>query len=403
MREPQSSRFDRVKLADVVSPGETRDPRSTGKKNFTYVDIASVCNRTFSIESPKVIAGEDAPSRARKVIKTGDVLYATTRPYLKSIAPVPESLDNQICSTGFCVLRPTERILPEWLFYCATSEEVLSQITPLMRGATYPAVTDKDILGAVIPLPPIPEQCRIVSRIKECIERVEEIEELHQDVTHECNTLPTASKYDLWKDCEGGFKSVPLGDCVSSAKNGLYKHKKFHGTGSVLLRMFNIQDGELDMNRLERIRLTAKELSDFEVRNGDLVVSRVNSRELVGKSAVVLGLEEPAINEAMIIRLRLKREKADSRFLSWLINSPQFLHELRGRAKHAIGQSSINQTDLLSSKIPLPDLERQQEIIASAVRFLPIVRHLQAEFAPQGEVICHLRDAILRKAFAGEL
>jgi type I restriction enzyme S subunit len=105
----------------------------------------------------------------------------------------------------------------------------------------------------------------------------------------------------------------------------------------------------------------------------------------------------------MIIRLRLNPEKADSRFLSWLVNSPQFLHELRGRAKHAIGQSSINQTDLLSSMIPLPDLERQQEIVASAVRFLPIVRHLQAEFDPQGKVISHLRDAILRKAFAGEL
>jgi type I restriction enzyme S subunit len=235
------------------------------------------------------------------------------------------------------------------------------------------------------------------------MEKIEEIERLHGEVAYESKALPTASKYDLWKDCENEFEPVSLGECVSSAKNGLYKHKRFHGTGTVLLRMFNIRDGELDPRRLERVQVTAKELSDFEVRNGDLVVSRVNSRELVGKSAVVLGLSEPAINEAMIIRLRVEPKKADSQFLSWLINSPQFLHELRGRAKHAIGQSSINQTDLLSSKIPLPSLPKQQEIVASAIRFLPAVTDLQGEVNPQGEVISHLRDAILRKAFAGEL
>lgn len=334
----------------------------------------------------------------RYLIDSGDLLISWSATLGSFIWNRGKAVLNQHI---FKVIPNDEKVDKEFLHYLVLN--ALDEMAEHSHGIAMQHITKGKFEAIKVFVPPVSEQHRIVARIKECMEKIEEIEKLHDEVSYESKALPTASKYDLWKDCENEFELIPLGDCVSSAKNGLYKHKKFHGTGTVLLRMFNIRDGELDPRRLERVQVTAKELSDFEVRNGDLVVSRVNSRELVGKSAVVLGLSEPAINEAMIIRLRVDPEMADSQFLSWLINSPQFLHELRGRAKHAIGQSSINQTDLLSSKIPLPNLARQREIVTSAVRFLPAVTDLQAEVNPQGEVISHLRDAILRKAFAGEL
>lgn len=195
MMEPTKSSFDQfnqVSIGEVVSTCEKRDPRSLGKACFTYVDIASVSNKTFSIVSPKIIQGKDAPSRARKVIRSGDVIFSTTRPYLKSIARVTEELDNQICSTGFCVLRPSARILAEWLFFCAVSDDVLMQIKPLMRGATYPAVSDKDILSAIIPLPSLTEQREIISKMTDIMDRVVEIEKLRLQVVSEESGLRDA-------------------------------------------------------------------------------------------------------------------------------------------------------------------------------------------------------------------
>jgi type I restriction enzyme S subunit len=85
------------KIQEVVLSTETRNPRLHPEARFSYIDIASVSNSEFKICAAKELLGKAAPSRARKVIRSNDVLVATTRPYLRAIAKVPVDLDNQIC------------------------------------------------------------------------------------------------------------------------------------------------------------------------------------------------------------------------------------------------------------------------------------------------------------------
>jgi hypothetical protein len=103
----------------------------------------------------------------------------------------------------------------------------------------------------------------------------------------------------------------------------------------------------------------------------------------------------------MLIRLRLK-ERFVSALVGQLMNAPEFLHQLRGRAKHAIGQSSINQDDLLDTRIPKAPPELQQrlaeEITARIGRAQEVAGHLVG--IPEH---AHLQTAILSKAFAGQL
>src|SRR5688572_16980166 len=110
----------------VASTG-TRDPRKSPDQMFRYVDISGIDNRSKLITVARSIFGKDAPSRARQVIRTGDVLVATTRPNLNAVAMVPKELDNAICSTGFCVLRPGPDLNAEFLFAFVRSE-------PFVRG-----------------------------------------------------------------------------------------------------------------------------------------------------------------------------------------------------------------------------------------------------------------------------
>lgn len=150
-------------IGDVTVPTERHDPRTAPEDVFLYVDISSVS--AGEITSAREVLGKDAPSRARKVIRTGDVIVATTRPYLRSIAHVPPELDGQICSTGFCVLRSNDLVNPRWLFFFALSDALINQLVPRMRGASYPAVTDRDVLECTIVVPPLPEQERMVARL----------------------------------------------------------------------------------------------------------------------------------------------------------------------------------------------------------------------------------------------
>jgi len=121
---------------------------------FNYIDISSVDNAIGAVTDPKRLLGQDAPSRARKIVHTNDVIFATTRPYLKNIALIPSDLDHAICSTGFCVLVPKlDYCTPQYLFYAARSESIIQQLIPKQRGASYPAVLDQDIFNSYIPVP----------------------------------------------------------------------------------------------------------------------------------------------------------------------------------------------------------------------------------------------------------
>ncbi|MDA8085885.1 MAG: restriction endonuclease subunit S [Nitrospiraceae bacterium] len=152
---------------------ENRNPTATPDESFQYVDITSVDNVLKIIKGVKTLEGKDAPSRARQVILEGDVLISTTRPNLNAVALVPARLHNQICSTGFCVLRPKNILSGEFLFHYVKSPSFVKRLSDLVKGALYPAVTDKQVREQLIPVPPLPEQKRIVSILNEQMEAAE--------------------------------------------------------------------------------------------------------------------------------------------------------------------------------------------------------------------------------------
>jgi hypothetical protein len=100
-------------------------------------------------------------------VHTGDVLFATVRPYLRNIAAVPSNYDGEIASTGFSVLRPAKGIEPNFLFYNCIYAEFVDALSGAQYGVSYPAVKDEQVRAQYISLPPFKEQHRIVAKIEE--------------------------------------------------------------------------------------------------------------------------------------------------------------------------------------------------------------------------------------------
>lgn len=141
-------------------------------EEFKYIDISSVNRDTKRVENPQVMIGKDAPSRARKHIKSGDVLVSMTRPNLNAVALVPDELNGQIASTGFDVLR-TSDIDPRWIFNLVRTNNFVEAMSALVQGALYPAVRSKDIRGFVAPFAPLNEQKRIADKLDSILVRVD--------------------------------------------------------------------------------------------------------------------------------------------------------------------------------------------------------------------------------------
>jgi type I restriction enzyme S subunit len=154
------------KLSDVIEKGETINPTTNPDTKFSYIDVSSVDRKNFSISKTQTLRGKDAPSRARRLVKTGDVLFATVRPTLQRIAIVPEKLNGEVCSTGYIVLRPKASIIcSKFIFYYMLSEKVNTQMESLQTGASYPAVNDTQVKKLHISFPSLSEQKIIVARL----------------------------------------------------------------------------------------------------------------------------------------------------------------------------------------------------------------------------------------------
>jgi type I restriction enzyme S subunit len=142
-----------VLIGELVEPIERRDPSAQPEEPFIYIDIAGVNGELGVITDAKTLIAAEAPSRARQIIKANDVIVSTVRPYLRATALVPVQYDNQICSTGFCVLRRKTGIGFGFLYTLSRLQWFTDQLNARARGASYPAVTDADIFNLSVPHP----------------------------------------------------------------------------------------------------------------------------------------------------------------------------------------------------------------------------------------------------------
>ena len=161
---PVPESWDLRPLGTLCEKTESVDLRREGERVIEYIDVSSVSRQSLRIESTSRFKLRKAPGRARKRILKGDVIFATVRPTLLRTAVVPEQLDDQVCSTAFCVLRrDPKRTAEDFISYVVQREQFVQQLAVIETGASYPAVTDRIVKEQLVPVPPLNEQHEIVA------------------------------------------------------------------------------------------------------------------------------------------------------------------------------------------------------------------------------------------------
>jgi type I restriction enzyme S subunit len=371
-----------VPLTEITEKPKQVDPRRNPSMAFKYVDVSSVSRDTLTIVGWEEIKGAQAPSRARKLMKKEDIIIATVRPGLKRIAMVPDHLDGQVCSTGFCVIRcAREKADPTFVYFAVTSPQFVKSIAAHQKGSSYPAVADKQVMAEQIPFPPVVEQRRIaqvLSTIQGAIEAQDKViaaaRELKRSLMKHLFTygpvpVTETSRVPL-KETDIGpipehWELLDFGSLIAEGpQNGLYKPQSLYGGGTPIIRINDYENlGEIVTSAANRARLAEEEVTTFRLNRGDILINRVNSLSHLGKAALVGELREATVFESNMMRLAVNTARVIPEYAFRLLCTAAVREHFRAKSKRAVAQSSINQQDVKSLPFPLPPLAEQREVV----------------------------------------
>jgi type I restriction enzyme M protein len=343
-----SEEIETVRLGDVCVKCQQVSPASLGRPTFHYIDIDSVDNVSLRITEPKALPVGEAPRRAQKLVKSRDVLFSTVRPYLKNIAIVPPSLDGEIASTGFGVMRADEaRALPEYLFAVVSNQRFVDSSNDLTTGASYPAITENQLFDLEIPLPPLEEQRRIVAEI-----------EGYQKVLDGARQILAGYRFQL--DVAPDWESRPLGEiCQFIDYRGKTPEKSTSGIPLITAR--NIRFGFISREPAEFV--TEETYHEWMTRGfpkkGDVLFT---TEAPMGMAALIDHDNRFALAQRSIC-LSPNPEILSGGYLCRALLCEQVQKSLEA---HSTGSTvlGIKASSLKEIEIPIPPLQEQARIVA---------------------------------------
>lgn len=413
--------------------------------------ITDVQNNSVNWDSVPYCNITEEDKRKYSLVK-GDLVFARTGATVGKSFLIYGKVPEAVFASYLIRIILGNHVSNKFVYNYFQSLSYWQQISAGKLGIGQPNVNAEKLSAIIVPLPPLPEQHRIVAKIEELFTKLdagvealnkarielrryrqavlkhafegrltEEWRNTHKDEIEPASVLLERIKEERKKNAKGKFKELPpldtsdlpeipewwvwirLGETIDSMKNGIYKPRQFYNDdGVACLRMYNIENGMIVWKDIKRMNLTLEEIQEYELKPSDILVNRINSRELVGKAAPIpLGLET-CVYESKNIRLRLLTNYIESKYVGFwfLVFSRRYFNR---NAQQTVGMASINQGQLACVPIPLPPPPEQHTIIEEIERHFSIADEVEKTLEQSLKQAGRLRQSILKMAFEGKL
>ncbi|HOX44443.1 MAG TPA: restriction endonuclease subunit S [Myxococcota bacterium] len=321
---------------------------------FDYLDIGSVTTGRLA-KRPSRVRFADAPSRARRVLRSGDTIVSTVRTYLKAVLTVNEFSQPLVASTGFAVLSPRADTTPRCLGYVAQSDAFTHQVTAESVGIAYPAISETRLGNIDVTLPPPSEQAAIVRFLDWATGRLDRairakrnelalLGEIRQTITESAMQSPAALSVRLGVAAEQIWRPIERQKQQTYTPIGLFNRGRgiFH---KPLTEGANLGDSEF-----------------FWIEQDDLVLSGQFAWE--GAIAVAGTSDAGCIASHRFPILRARLQYLSASVLLAMLKTKFGALLLDHHSRGAAGRNRpLNPRTLLKEKIPIPPISVQQRIV----------------------------------------
>lgn len=399
-----------VRLKSVASWGSGGTP-SRKHEEYYNGDILWIktgeLNNGWIYDTEEKITDEGLKKSSAKLFPPYSVLIAMYGATIGKVAilGVPATT-NQACACAVC----NKSLLYMYLFYyCISQKNVFIEKG---KGGAQPNISQIILKQHPIPLPPLFEQQRIVERIEELFAKLDEAKERLQEaadsfavrkaaILHKAFTGELTKQWRLENGVsDESWEEKTIGEICSSLKYGTSKKSSDDGE-VVVLRMGNLQNGEIDWSNLAYTS-DEEDIKKYLLKSGDVLFNRTNSPELVGKTSIYRG-EMPAIYAGYLIKLDYEKNIVVGDYLNYYLNSSKAKEYYMQVKTDGVSQSNINAKKIGEFEIPLPTLSEQHEIVRLIDDLLARERKAQQATEQALASIDLMKKSILARAFRGEL
>ena len=383
-----------IPVGDLVESVMTWNPlRVPHEEVFNYIDLSALDQAAKSILGAREVTCGEAPSRARQLVSTGDILVSTVRPNLNGVAKVNSEFDGATASTGFCVLRPqVGRMSSSYLFHWVKSPQFVADMVTKATGASYPAVSDRIIFESLIPAPPLPEQRRIAA----ILDQADALRAKRREALAQLDSLPQSIFIEMFGDPVANPKGWPIRKFsdVGSLDRGASKHRPRNAPELLGGAYPLIQTGEI-ANCDGYVRSHDASYSEFGLRQSKLWPKGTLCITIAANIAKTGILTFDACFPDSVVGFKAEKPETVEFVRVWL----SFLQKALEAAAPESAQKNINLAILRDLNIPFPPISLQTKF-ADRVSATEVLKDThRAAMAELDTLFASLQH----RAFQGEL
>jgi type I restriction enzyme S subunit len=349
--------------------------RSGERPELRYLGMESIESQSGRLVDGALPKTPDAPEANSFAFTPEHVLYGKLRPYLNKVY-VPSFPGK--CSTELIPLRPTGRVLREYLAYFLRAPSTVEKIATRVAGARMPRADMSYVMSLPIPLPVSQEQRRIV----DLLSRAENIVRMRQEAEQKANEIIPALFLDMFGDPATNpkwWKVAALGDLFVQKPNyGTMIPARTEPLPWLCLRVANIQGGRLVLSDKKYVSLPDDAVRRHEVLNGDILMARaIGSLDHLGKCVVAHTEGANWAFDSHLMRIRLLAEHADPVWLKALLSSDGGRRLFLEKTRRTAVQFNINTKEMAAIRVPLPP-KSLQDAFATLAKQIQEVESQQA-------------------------
>ncbi|MDP9875246.1 restriction endonuclease subunit S [Agrobacterium tumefaciens] len=390
-----------------------------------YIDIGNV-NSSGAVNQVVTYRFEAAPSRARRIVRDGDVIISTVRTYLQGIAPITAPPENLIVSTGFAVIRPRPQMMdPKFCRYALREPNFLAEVEKRSTGISYPAINASEIGDIAIPLPPLSAQKLIADYVETETADIDALIAAKQkllDLMAEKRRAivteavmrgldPSAplrpSGIDWLGDIPAHWEALDLKWVVARVTSGVSvnaTNQPAEGDELGVLKTSAVLGGSFFPLENKSVWLHEYERVTCPVTAGSIIVSRMNTPLLVGESGYVETDHPNLFLPDRLWKIETNVQRALPRFIAQVLSSPMVRSAISEMATGtSASMKNLSQDDLLGLPIPLPPLDEQHQIVEQISTETAKIDRLRTATENSVALLKERRAALIAAAVTGQI